>query len=456
MSTSNLQRGAKPGGQNIVVFGLGYVGSVSACCLARAGHNVLGVEIVPSKVAAINRGELPFVEPGLEPLARQMLTTGQLQATNDAAWAVSQADISFVCVGTPGLSSGSPDYSRLFQVCKSIGAALRQETDTHDIVIRSTVLPGTAERCAAAVAEASGKEEGDGFRILVNPEFLREGTALADYDCPPFTVIGAARESDADRLRQLYADLPAPLFVVPWREAELIKYACNLFHAVKVVFGNEIGRICKAAGIDSHHVMEIFCRDSKLNLSHYYLRPGYAFGGSCLPKDLRAILHFGRAAGVDLPMLNSVHESNRQQIELGLELIAQQNRQCVGLIGFSFKGSTDDLRESPLVLLAELLLKQGYQLRIFDPNVVVGELVGENKAFLEKHLPTAAELVTDSLDHVLSWAECLVIGSKLPQVADVLARATSTQCIVDLVRAAKQIRTSAPYHGIGWDAAESN
>jgi GDP-mannose 6-dehydrogenase len=439
----------------IALFGLGYVGSVSACCLARAGNRVLGVEIIPAKVAAINRGHVSFVEPGLNELAQAMVTAGRLIATDDSNWAVAQADVSFICVGTPPLPSGAPDYSRLFQVCKSIGQALRHKQDIHDVVIRSTVLPGTADHCARIVSQASGKAEGEGFRILVNPEFLREGSALADFECPPFTVIGAKVEADALRVKRLYAGLSAPLFILPRPEAELIKYSCNLFHAVKVVFSNEVGRLCKAAGVDSHRVMEVFCQDQKLNLSRYYLRPGYAFGGSCLPKDLEAILHYAAASDVELPLLRSVQLSNRQQIELGLRLIVEQGRKRVGLLGLSFKSSTDDLRQSPLVLLAEMLLNQGFELRIFDPNVNVSELLGENKAFLDKHLPRAADLVTSRLEDVLCWAQCLVIGNRLPQVAEVVSRATTEQCIVDLVRAAKSIDTKAAYHGLGWNLDET-
>jgi GDP-mannose 6-dehydrogenase len=455
MSASSTATTANSG-RVIALFGLGYVGSVSACCLARAGHRVIGVEIVPQKVEAINRGKITFVEPGLDVLARDMVAAGRLSATSDMAAAVDAADTSFICVGTPGQPSGAPDYSRLYQVCKSIGRVLANKPGTHDIVIRSTILPGTAEQCALIVSETSGKREGEGFRVLVNPEFLREGTALVDYQSPPFTVIGAESEADAGGLRALYAELPAALFVVPRREAEIIKYSCNLFHAVKVVFGNEIGRLCKAAGIDSHRVMDIFCHDEKLNLSRYYLKPGYAYGGSCLPKDLRAILGYGRQQELDLPMLNSIDESNWQQIEQGFRLIAERQRRKIGMVGLSFKSSTDDLRESPLVLLAQMLVEQGYELRIFDPNVVVAELLGENKTYVEKRLPTADKLVTTDLAEMLTWAECLVIGNRLPAAQTALAQARPDQCVIDLVRAEQNIDTRAEYHGLGWVARPAN
>lgn len=436
--------------QTIALFGLGYVGCVSASCLAEAGHRVIGVEVVPEKVASIQRGEVPFLEPGLDELAGQVVAAGRLTATTDARAAVAAADISFISVGTPSASTGMPEFGQLYQVCEAIGHALREKDRSHDVVVRSTVLPGTAERCAEIVAQASGKREGEGFRLLVNPEFLREGTALADYRQPPFTVIGARSEDEAARVRSLYDGLTAPLFVTRRREAETIKYACNLFHAVKVVFGNEIGRICKAAGVDSHVVMDIFCRDDKLNLSPYYLKPGFAYGGSCLPKDLRAILGLARESHTSLPMLERVQESNREQIELGYRLIEAQGRRRVALLGFSFKPTTDDLRESPLVILAEMLIGKGYEVRIFDKQVVLSNLLGANKGFLEAHLPHAAGLITDRLDEVLSWAECFVIGSRLPETDEVLRRATPEQAIVDLVRAARRVNTHAQYHGLGW------
>ncbi|MGE0757698.1 MAG: nucleotide sugar dehydrogenase [Pirellulaceae bacterium] len=441
--------------RTIAVFGLGYVGTVTACCLAQEGHQVLGVEIVPEKVAAINRGELSFLEPGLDRLVRKVVSDGKLKALSDAAVAVAEADISFITVGTPSAPTGMPQFTYLFDVVGAIGRALRNKAGRHDVVIRSTVLPGTAERCAEILAETSSKREGEGFRVLVNPEFLREGTALNDYRNPPFTVIGAERESDAEAIAQLYADIPAPLYVLRRREAETVKYACNLFHALKVVFGNEIGRICQSAGIDSHAVMEVFCQDSKLNLSPYYLKPGFAFGGSCLPKDLRAILGYAREHHISLPMLDRVLESNREQIELGFKLIAEQRKRRIGLIGFSFKATTDDLRESPLVILAEMLLGKGYDVRIYDRQVVLSNLLGANKGFLDAHLPHAARLITDDLASVMSWAECLVVGTKVAEVEDILEMASPDQTIVDLVRACQEVRTAARYVGLGWQVDRS-
>ena len=436
--------------QSISVFGLGYVGSVSACVLANAGHRVWGVEVVSAKVDAINRGELSFLEPGLEKLVQKVVANGRLSATSDAALAVAETDISFISVGTPSASTGMPDFRHLYGACEVIGRALRKKTTRHDIVIRSTVLPGTSERCTEILTTASGKEPGEGFRVLVNPEFLREGTALKDYANPPFTVIGAETEADAENIAALYDGLSAPLFIVRPREAEMLKYSCNLFHALKIVFGNEIGRICQAAGVDSHAVMNVFCHDTHLNLSPYYLKPGFAFGGSCLPKDLRAILGYAQEHHLSLPTLERVLESNRQQIELGLKLIEAQGKRRVGLVGLSFKPTTDDLRESPLVILTEMLIGKGYDVRIFDRQVVLSNLLGANKGFLEAHLPHAAKLITDDLASVLNWAECVVLGSNVAETEDVLSMATPDQVIVDLVRACREIETAANYVGLGW------
>jgi GDP-mannose 6-dehydrogenase len=450
MGTSQTSHQAAVGRQTIALFGLGYVGCVSACCLAKSGYRVLGVEVIPEKIAALNRGEISFVEPGLPELAREMVAAGRLRALANPDEAAGEAEISMICVGTPGGTDGYPNLSRLFEVCTRIGNVLRDKPGIHDVVIRSTVLPGTAERCAELIAAASGKREGDGFRVLVNPEFLREGTALKDYQHPPFTIIGAQREQDAQRVRELYAGIAAPLVVLPRREAELVKFSCNLFHAVKVVFANEMGRLGRAAGVDTHRVMEVFCQDDKLNISRSYLMPGYAYGGSCLPKDLQAILAYAQRHQIELPMLVAVNQSNAQQIDLSRRLIQELGMRRVALFGLSFKPTTDDLRGSPLVLLAEALLQDGFELRIYDPHVRLEQLLGENKSFLARHLPTASQLLCDNLEELLDWGHCLVIGNRLPEVSTVLARASARQAIVDLVRAGERIHTAAAYHGLGW------
>lgn len=439
----------------ISVFGLGYVGTVSAACLAKLGHRVIGVEVIQEKVDAINRGQISFIEPGLQDLVRDVVAEGRLTATNEVAAAIAHTDISFISVGTPSASTGMPNYDYLFNVCEAIGNELQDKDTCHDIVIRSTVLPGTAEQCAKIVEATSMKREGEGFRLMVNPELLREGTALSDFWNPPFTVIGSEDPEGASRVASLYDDLSAPLYIVPCREAEILKFSCNLFHALKIVFGNEIGRVCQAAGVDSHVVMDIFCKDNKLNLSSYYLKPGFAFGGSCLPKDLRAILGFAREHHVSLPTLDRVLESNREQIEIGLQMIEAQRKRKIGLFGFSFKSTTDDLRESPLVILAEMLIGKGYEVRIFDRQVVLSNLLGANKGFLEAHLPHAAKLITDDFQSVLDWAECLVIGNKLAEANAIFANATGDQVIVDLVRPEAEIQTAARYHGIGWKIQSS-
>lgn len=451
MTSTGTAVSSRLASRTVAVFGMGYVGTVSACCLANQGAEVVGVEVVPEKVAALNRGEVPFVEPGLAELAARLVRSGRLRVTGTAAEAVATCDTALICVGTPSSADGRPDFQRLFQVGQRIGRALNQRAQRFDVAIRSTVLPGTAEEFAAILARESGGQEGRDFRVFVNPEFLREGTAIADYQRPPFTVVGARGEDDATSISDLYAGLESALFVVPRREAELIKYACNLFHALKVVFGNEIGRLGKAAGIDTHHLIELFCHDEKLNLSRSYLKPGYAFGGSCLPKDLRAILAYAAQHAVALPMLSSVQESNRQQVELGVRLIAGLQKRKVGLIGLAFKPGTDDVRESPLVLLAQQLVATGFDLRIFDRHVAIAQLIGENRAFIAKHLPQAGELVTANLDDVVQWADVLVIGNRLPEVEALLAEARAEQVVVDLVRAGERPQTKATYHGLGWE-----
>lgn len=447
---------ATPSAVNVAVHGMGYVGCVSACCLARSGYKVVGVEVVPEKVRLLSAGKIPFLEPGLPELALDMVRAGRLRATTRLAEAIAECDVSLICVGTPPLEDGSPDLSRVFQVCRDLGRALRDKRETHDVVIRSTVLPGTADECVRILQRESGGREGEKFRLFVNPEFLREGSALDDYQNPPFTIIGSVDGSDSARVCRLYAGLAAPLIEVHRGEAELIKFASNVFHALKVVFANELGRLAQASGVDGQRVMEIFCRDEKLNLSKMYLRPGFAFGGSCLPKDLSALLSYGDRLGLDLPLLAGIKRSNDRQIEIGLELIRAQGKRQVALFGVSFKPGTDDLRGSPLVLLAERLLATGHEVRIVDDNVHVAQLAGENKKFVERHLPRFAALHTADLAATLDWAECLVIGHKTPTTQQVVADARPAQAVVDLVRVSELVQTRASYQGLGWAYANGN
>src|SRR6185295_6024893 len=352
---------------NVSIFGLGYVGCVSAACLARDGHKVIGVDINPIKVEIINEGLSPIVEPGIEDLIAAAVKNGNLSATSDSRKAVLESDLSMICVGTPGKSNGSLDLTFIKEACREVGEALASKDRYHIIVLRSTMLPGTMERTVLPALEVySGKRAGRDFGVAVNPEFLREGSSIADFDNPPFSLIGADDEDAAAPLRKLYSRLDAPLISIGVKEAEMVKYACNCFHAVKVTFANEIGNICKAAGVDSHTVMDAFCKDTKLNLSPYYLKPGFAFGGSCLPKDLRAITHKAKEVDVEVPLLNAVLDSNRQQIERAVEMVLATGRKNIGVLGLSFKAGTDDLRESPMVTLIETLIGKGLKLAICD------------------------------------------------------------------------------------------
>ena len=352
------------------VFGLGYVGCVSAACFAREGHEVLGVDVNRTKVEIINGGKSPIVEAGVGELIGEMVARRKLRATTDPAEAVAASEISLVCVGTPSSPDGSLDLANVKRVCAEIGGALKTKRGPHTVVIRSTMLPGTVESVVVPTLEASsGRKAGRDFGVCINPEFLREGTSLKDFYSPPFTLIGADEEGAAASVRRLYAGIDAPILVVGVRTAEMIKYACNSFHALKVSFANEIGNLCKAFGIDSREVMDAFCLDTKLNLSPYYLKPGFAFGGSCLPKDLRALSRKAEMLGVDVPVLSAVLSSNRLQVERAVEMVLRTGKRRVGLLGLSFKAGTDDLRESPAVALVEALIAEGMELAIYDRNV---------------------------------------------------------------------------------------
>ena len=432
------------------VFGIGYVGCVSAACFAKEGHQVIGVDVNPTKVAIINRGESPIVEPGIGELLNEAVASGRLRATTNSAEAVHNSEISLVCVGTPGNQNGSLDLRYVSRVCEEIGAALRTKADRHAVVMRSTMLPGTIENVVIPVLEkASGKRVGDGFAVCINPEFLREGTSLKDFYGPPFTLIGADDPTTAATVRALYQGIDAPLYETGLKTAEMIKYVCNSFHALKVSFANEVGNICKALEIDSHAVMDIFCRDTKLNLSPYYLKPGFAFGGSCLPKDLRAINYKARELDVEVPLLSSILPSNRLQVERAIEMVAATGKKRIGVLGFSFKAGTDDLRESPLVTVIETLIGKGYKLALYDRNVSLARLVGANREYIEREIPHISDLMCSSIEEVIDNADVLVVGNKADEFKQIETKVRPEMLIVDLVRLFD--RTSHDnYEGICW------
>lgn len=436
----------------VSVFGLGYVGAVTSACFAKEGHSVIGVDVDPYKLRLVQEGRAPIVEANLEPFLQEGVHSGRLRVTDSTEAAVHESDISLICVGTPSKENGDLTTTYLERVAEQIGQALRTKEGYHIVVVRSTVLPGTTEEIVLPILEeASGKRVNEGFGLGVNPEFLREGTAIADFYDPPFTIVGAHRPEDAETIAQLYEGVKAQLFLTNIRTAEMIKYACNAFHAVKITFANEIGMLCKAEGVDSHEVMRIFCADTKLNISARYLTPGFAFGGSCLPKDLRALTYRARSNDVTLPMLESVLPSNRLQIEQAVKLVVRQRKRRIGLFGLSFKPGTDDLRESPLVELAEQLIGKGYKLLIHDPNVCYAALHGSNKAYIEREIPHIREILRDNPDEVVQHAELLIIGHLSPDLRESLpAKVREGQVVVDLARVFQPDKIRGEYIGLYW------
>jgi GDP-mannose 6-dehydrogenase len=436
----------------VSVFGLGYVGCVSAAALADDGHEVVGVDVLREKVDAINAGRSPIVEPGLDELLQRGVASGQLRATTSTEDAVHATDLSLICVGTPSRRNGSLDLTYLTRVCEEIGEVLRDKEAYHVVVVRSTVLPGTTHTQVIPTLEAaSGKKYGEGFGVSVNPEFLREGTAIKDFRQPPLTLVGHNHAADAAPTRALYQNIDAPLFSATIRVAEMIKYTSNAWHAVKVVFANEIGNLCKRIGVDSHEVMDIFCKDDKLNLSPYYLKPGFAFGGSCLPKDVRALQYRAKEVDLDMPLLTSVLGSNRLQVQHAIDRIVDTGKKRIGLLGFSFKAGTDDLRESPMVILAEALLGKGFQLGIYDRNVSLARLVGANKRYINEQIPHLSQHLCDSIDEVIERSDVIVIGNASPEFSDAVTRCRTDQVIIDLVRIPLDFsQVTAQYDGICW------
>lgn len=434
----------------ISVFGLGYVGAVSAACLARDGHDVIGVDPNETKLGLINAGHSPIVEKGLEDLIRDAVAGGRLRAVADARSAISASELSLVCVGTPSEGNGSLNLRYVRAVCEEIGRCLKDKAAYHTVVIRSTILPGTMRGTVIPTLEsASGLRAGRDFGVCNNPEFLREGTAIFDYDNPPKTVIGMADEKSGALLASLYAALPAPLISTAIETAEMVKYVDNVWHAVKVTFGNEVGAICKRLGIDSHAVMDIFLQDRKLNISPNYLKPGFAFGGSCLPKDVSALSYESARLDLDLPLLQSLMPSNRLHVERALEMILRHGRKRIGILGLSFKAGTDDLRHSPMVDVAERLIGKGYEIRAYDRNVSLSRLLGANREYILTHIPHIARLLVDTADELVDFAEIVVVGNGGEEFAGIVGRLSPRQTVIDLVRL-KTGELAAAYEGIAW------
>jgi len=433
------------------VWGLGYVGTVSAGCLAQEGHEVIGVDSEPTKVDLINAGKSPIIEKDIGAIIERQVAAGRLSATTDAAVGVGWADLFLICVGTPSRGNGDIELKYVRRVCEEIGTALRNHEGAPVVVIRSTMLPGTMRNVVIPTLEAcSGRRAGEEFGVCINPEFLREGTAVDDFFNPPKTVIGELNRASGDLLASLYAQVAAPLIRTDIETAEMVKYADNAWHALKVGFANEIGHLCKELEVDSHRVMDIFCQDTKLNLSPYYLKPGFAFGGSCLPKDLRALLYKAKTLDVSLPILAAILPSNEQQIERAVRTVIEKGSKKVGILGFSFKAGTDDLRESPVVELTERLIGKGYDLRVYDANVKLAAIHGANRDYILNHIPHISRLMTRTIDEVLDHADTIVIGNAAPEFHDIPKRLKDDQTVVDFVRITDSRSVSGVYEGICW------
>ena len=435
----------------ISIFGLGYVGAVSAACLAKEGHEIVGVDPNRSKVDLINQGKTPIIEKDIGELIAVTVGQGNLRATTEVDDAIATTEMSLICVGTPSQLNGSLDLKYVRRVCEEIGASLKDKNDYHVVVARSTMLPGSMRLVVLpSLEQTSGKVAGKDFGVCNNPEFLREGTAVYDFYNPPKTVIGEIDERSGVMLESLYEKMDAPLLRTEIEIAEMVKYTDNVWHALKVGFANEIGNICKELCIDGHKVMDIFCQDTKLNLSPYYMKPGFAFGGSCLPKDVRALGYKGRSLDLDLPIINAILPSNQNQIERGLKMIMGKGRKKVGILGFSFKAGTDDLRESPIVEMIERLIGKGYEIKLYDRNVNMAKLVGANRDFILNHIPHIAELMVDDIDTVINHADVIVIGNGDSEFKYVPGNLPQGKQVIDLVRIIPDVSQEGKYDGICW------
>lgn len=436
----------------ISVFGLGYVGAVSLACLARDGHHLIGVDVDQAKLDLIAAGKTPVVEEGMIDLMAQVAASGCVQVTQNVETAVCGSDISLVCVGTPSAPNGSQDQGAMIRLAHDLGRAMRSKSARHTFVFRSTLIPGTVEDVLRPIIEAqSDKKDGVEFDVCFQPEFLREGSSIRDYDKPPFTIIGANADHPAERLRALFGHLPCEFYRTSVRAAEMVKYCCNNFHALKITFANETARLCEALGVDAFEVMDLVCRDTQLNISKAYLKPGFAFGGSCLPKDLRATMYLAKTRDVELPMLGGILQSNRVHAEHAIAKVLASGKRRVGMIGLSFKAGTDDLRESPLVLIAEQFIGKGLSLLVYDPEVHLSRLLGANRRFIEQHIPHIGSLLSADLTHVIEQSDVLVVGNADARIRDELLRLTRPdQHVVDLAGMRGLESMAASLEGLCW------
>ena len=436
----------------ISVFGLGYVGAVSCACLPELGHSVIGVDTNPLKVRMINDGQSPVVEEGINELIEFAVSAGRLKATDDVELAVMNSDVSLISVATPSKANYAPDLSAVDAVIESIAKVLARKDGSHTIVLRSTVAPGTTQdRIQPLLERAAGRKVGDRLSLVFNPEFLREGSSVKDFHQPPQTVIGSVDEAGYEVMEAMYAGIPGAFVRTSCQVAESVKYLCNVFHAMKIVFANEAGSVLKACGLDGREVMKIFCQDTQLNISPAYLRPGFAFGGSCLPKEVKGFLTLARDLDVAVPAIAGLLESNEAHIKSAYRLIARDGRRKVAMFGLAFKPGTDDMRDSPLVALAEQLLGKGFELSIFDRFVKVSRLLGKNKEFIEREIPHLDRLLHETPEAALEGAEIIVVGHADAEARKSIAALANGRRIVDLSGYA-ELRDSATaeYEGICW------
>lgn len=446
---------------NISIFGLGYVGCVGAACLAKLGHSVIGVDVNENKVRLMNEGKPTIIEEGISELCQEVHDKGLMSATTVSEEAISKSEISFIVVGTPSSPEGHLNLNYVFSVAREIGRNLKVKKERGDlnymhlVAIRSTVLPGTNKKVGEIIVEESGLERGKEFTVVSNPEFLREGTSVEDYFNPPLTLVGTDSKYAEKVFREIYKDIKAEFICTDIKVAEMMKYVNNTYHALKIVFGNEVGNICKGLDIDSHKVMEIFCKDKQLNISPYYFKPGFAYGGSCLPKDLKALKTMAHDLYVDVPVIESVFQSNENQKKNAVKIIMAQGQRKIGILGLSFKAGTDDLRSSPIVDVVEMLLGKGFEIRIYDKNVKVSELTGTNKDFIMAKIPHLQHFVTDKLDDVCQNSDVLVVTNKEKEFTDILEKYPN-KIIVDLVRQWKEVDYNGKYEGISWGDINQN
>ena len=436
----------------ISIFGLGYVGAVSLACLSRDGHHVTGVDIDDTKLKLISEGKSPIIEQGILELMEEVVASGRVSVTNNAEDAIENTELSFVCVGTPSLPNGDQNLNAMIRLSEQMGDALKSKATRHTIVVRSTVQPGTVQNTVIPLLEKhSGKKAGEDFSVCFQPEFLREGSSIKDYDNPPMTVVGSEDENATRQLEELFGQLPCDFIQTDIRTAETLKYACNTFHALKISFANEIGRICQALGSDSHKVMDLLCEDKQLNISPAYLRPGFAFGGSCLPKDLRALLYMAKRDDVDVPMLSALLPSNRIHVEHALNMVLERGERAVGVIGLSFKSGTDDLRESPMVDLVESMIGKGLKLKIYDPEVRVSQLIGANKKYIDEAIPHIGELMCETIEEAMVDSGTVIVGLQGDEIMAELHRLIRPeQFILDLVGIQGRDKLKGDFQGVCW------